>query len=357
MQLSHEWLLLLGGISLNGSMLNDVQRLHLPTLSWRPPPRVLPSEPPSPARLAARSTMDCSATAGVVVGGVIRGAHGEVIVPRAGLLLPGPPLMGCQVASEGQGGWSTVQGGGGGGGGGLSRQFVECHVKADDRCQRGGGLSSSGCRCGSCCTCMTAAAARAVTGRLQQSGEVAAVDPARSSGSWTGVLSQPSLATAEQLAPRLLPGPALAAPAEMSGQLQECLPCTSQTNSQDMAAEAATACQAATPGSTHTTGSVQSVRGWSTEIDVQPVHVDTLCFRAAAPAGEGARGGSGATAVAPTLISGWHGPNDAAGVEAAEWHLSQPCGQGQGALQLLLAVGVVLLGLVLAYPSLMLQAA
>eukprot|EP00775_Hariotina_reticulata_P013606 gene13606-13731_t len=290
MQLSPEWLLLLGGASRTGSVMNDIERLHLPTLSWHHPPRVVPSGA-SAARQVADSTMECAATAGVVVGGTRRGATGDIIVPRAGLLLPGPPLMQHDGSPETQG-WSTVESKTSS----LLRKFTESHVKANN--------------------------------------------PFR----------------ADRLA-RQLPAAALVAPRVMSRQPQKPLPGPAQADRQDIKAEALAAYPAATPGFIHAKGAAQSLRGWSSEIDTQPVHVDNVSWRAVSPAAEGGRLRSGATGAVPAPFPRWPGPSNAAGgVLTQEWCVPQPCGPGQEWLQLLLAVAVVCLALVLAYPSLMMHA-
>ncbi|KAF6250346.1 hypothetical protein COO60DRAFT_889728 [Scenedesmus sp. NREL 46B-D3] len=93
MPLSREWLLLLGGRGLCGEPLDDVQRLHLPSMSWKPPLQLCSAAQGAAQRQPGSDTVDFSANACVVVGGSREGAYGLQIVARLEVLLPGPPIV------------------------------------------------------------------------------------------------------------------------------------------------------------------------------------------------------------------------------------------------------------------------
>ncbi|KAF6261846.1 hypothetical protein COO60DRAFT_726342 [Scenedesmus sp. NREL 46B-D3] len=65
-----------GGRSLCGEPLDDVQRLHLPSMSWKPPLQLCSAAQGAAQRQPGSDTVDFSANACVVVGGSREGAYG-----------------------------------------------------------------------------------------------------------------------------------------------------------------------------------------------------------------------------------------------------------------------------------------
>eukprot|EP00878_Enallax_costatus_P010507 GHUV01010970.1.p1 GENE.GHUV01010970.1~~GHUV01010970.1.p1 ORF type:complete len:526 (+),score=164.37 GHUV01010970.1:438-2015(+) len=157
MQISHEWLLLIGGKSPQGEPLSDVQRLHLPSLAWRPPPLVYDtSSSSSPAvslRRLGKDTVNFTATAGFVIGGSRDGPYGTVLVPRLEVLVPGPPmaLSFKQLAATSAAAELDNEADEGG-------FFSSRCVQQQGQHQR---ALADGCDCGGCCCCVSHKAAAA----------------------------------------------------------------------------------------------------------------------------------------------------------------------------------------------------
>ncbi|CAL8467742.1 g7280 [Coccomyxa elongata] len=116
MRITHDWFLVSGGSPTSGSFLEDVQRLHIPTLVWGPPPAVS-GRPSRALRRIAGHTF-----AGLLAfGGCIPTIMGIMPVEKLDLLLLGTgttgliPLndgkgMGVQVAKVGEEGSSSAGG-------------------------------------------------------------------------------------------------------------------------------------------------------------------------------------------------------------------------------------------------------
>lgn len=162
MQITDEWLLLIGGKGPQGEPLSDVQRLHLPSLSWRPPPLVYDNSSGGSssstgavaARLPGKDTVDFTATAGVVVGGCREGPYGTMVIPRIELLLPGPPMACSRKQQLAAAADANAEG-----------YFHRHHHQQQQGPGIYGGCGKTalgdGCRCGSCCSCMARKAAAA----------------------------------------------------------------------------------------------------------------------------------------------------------------------------------------------------
>jgi hypothetical protein len=193
MRLTPTWLVMVGGQGPSKQHLQDVQRLHLPTLSWRPPVHVagtthsnssvdhrhiisscskggLQEAGASQQGLLVEgstigcntATAGCSADAGVLVGGLHHGAYGSCIVPRLQVLLPGPPILPAanlqHRAAAGRGpleaGMASFAS--------LPQGFAHVQVLQQPDPQQLAAwhaFATGSCRCGSCCSCLAAKAA------------------------------------------------------------------------------------------------------------------------------------------------------------------------------------------------------
>ena len=73
--------------ALQGEFLDDVHRLHLPTLTWRGPPEQMNGQAAQGVRRVAGHTL----TAGLAFGGCIATVVGIVPISKTDLLLLGEP--------------------------------------------------------------------------------------------------------------------------------------------------------------------------------------------------------------------------------------------------------------------------
>jgi hypothetical protein len=337
MQLSREWLLLLGGKGPRNEPLNDVQRLHLPTLSWKPPLQLCSTAEGAAQRQPGSDTVDFSATAGVVVGGSRDGAYGLQVVPRLEVLLPGPPIPfdaaddAAAAASSGAASQFQQQQfdsrqllhelGAGGIGGQSVMQLMQ---RRQQQQQLAAGLLADGagssCACGSCCSCLArkaAADARSCCGVAPSSAATAAA-----------LMASPS---------RIVDAAHLS---EVHSEIQSEI-----TQSEITPDPAYLLSQHAQHSSGIRAQHISSSIGSTANGSLANGTVGAAARATAAPAGAGAA----AAATAPAAA--------AAGVAGSK-KVWQPPQQKPGALlQLLLALAALVLGLLLAYPSMMLQQA
>lgn len=374
MRLTPTWLVMVGGQGPSKQHLQDVQRLHLPTLSWRPPVHVADTTHSNSSvdnkhsisscskgglqeagvgqqgLLVEGRTFECStatagssADAGVLVGGLHHGAYGSCIVPRLQVLLPGPPIPPAanlqHRAAAGRGplaaGMASFTS--------LPQGFAHMQLLQQPDPQQPAAwhaFATGSCRCGSCCGCLAAKAAA------------------------SGVPGLPSCLAGLELEP------AATQPQELwqvDGDQQQ------QQQQPDYGGSAHTAGgQQRSPGATGSLQRWQSVGGCSPQ--QKPRNKDELqdcqgCGTNCIPALQGPVGWSGefeiepAPPVPPQLpgasgFRGQRGQAQARGSAGAErvWQMGSSSSSRDGwLLQVVLACFVVLVGLVLMAPSLMMH--
>ncbi|KAF8058322.1 hypothetical protein HT031_005638 [Scenedesmus sp. PABB004] len=152
MRVTRDWLLLLGGVDARGQPRGDVQRLHLPTLAWKPAPLLLGAgggDAGRGARPPGLDTVDCTATCGVVVGGSRQGPYGDAILPRLEVLLPGPPIPFDGALEEPPDALGGV----------FAHQRLARDDDGDGDAWQLPAAAAAACHCGSCCGCLAARAA------------------------------------------------------------------------------------------------------------------------------------------------------------------------------------------------------
>jgi hypothetical protein len=400
-QITPSWLLLIGGQGPSMQPQRCIQRLHLSTLSWRPPidvaggsstasniPSSIPSRTPSTSAACPQGVcgapvgceaVGCATEACVLVGGLEDGAYGRNIVPRLQVLLPGPVIPAAAAGQDSRGvGDSPTAGSAHAALTALSGHLVHTQLPYDhhhlqqqreplqqqQQQQQSGAQgqqqATTSCRCGSCCTCLTAAAAAA-------SAAASGVPPSRLQGSCSsaGAYQQQQQQQRRPDGPNSAPAPGMpslsgpggpgqytnAGPQHMPGAKSrpgaiKCLPACLQDPSL-------------------TLNGLQGPTGWSGEFQIEPAPALPQAFsKAAGGMGQGQQQGLGqlqgcgplgGESNAGCSVGGGGGGN--AGSERV-WQMcggsSSRSSEGWG-LQMVLALVVVLVGLILMAPSVLLH--
>lgn len=323
---------MMGGQGPAREPLHDVHRLHLPTLSWRPPADVACGRgsnsssggaggPAQQSDTACCATVGCTAEACIILGGVEDGPYGRSITPCLELLLPGPVIPALEDLQD-----RNVVGTGLLAPAGANvlpqQQFLVRQVVPQQQHAAWHAFATTSCRCGGCCSCLAAKAAA--------SGEPACC-AAAAADDWRQ--QQQHKGTQNGGVPRW----------QAVGPLDDQRPPGLKGSGSTHTSSAAT-------GKCAVTGPV----GWSGEFEIEPAPTVTQLFPPSPVSGLAHRG-LGRGAQLGSLGKGWQGPEEDAGAERV-WQTKSSSSSAQGgALQLLLAVVVVMLGLVLMVPSLMMQ--
>lgn len=333
MRLTPTWLVMMGGQGPAREPLHDIQRLHLPTLSWRPPADVAcgrgsnsssgsAAGPVQQSDTACCATVGCTAEACIILGGVEEGPYGPRITPRLEVLLPGPVIPALadrqdrNMVSTGllaPAGANVLS----------QQQFLVRHVVPQQQQQHAAwhAFATTSCRCGGCCSCLLAKAAAS-------GGPACCAAAAADDG-------------------RQHP--------QQKGMQNGGVPCWQTVGPLDDQPPAGSKGSGSTHTSSPGTGkcAVTGPVGWSGEFEIEPAPAATQLFP---PAASGlAHRGLGRGAQLGGVGKGWQGAEEAAGAERVRQTKSGSSSAQGWALQLLLAVVVVMLGLVLMVPSLMMQ--
>lgn len=347
MRITPTWLVLLGGHGPRKQPLQDIQRLHLPTLSWRPPAKILDGSSSSsngdngsaqlvddPAQHelvpdhGCCATLGCAAEACIVLGGMHEGPYGRSIMARLDMLLPGPVIPALQPNQHNaSAGFSAGTGALAGGLPVLLQQhFPLRHEDAQHQRAAWHAFATTSCRCGGCCSCLAAKAA--ASGALACCAQRPSLDGAPVQGSSTD-----KGATGMGCVPRWQavggPGEQLPGPRGLGAV------------------------------NTSTSSSAKSMlsgpMGWSCEFEIEPAPATPQLFPPAAALGLAQRGQK--LRLVQDTKGGIRQSENCGGLDAGSdcvWQTTSSSSDGRG-LQLLLALFVVMIGLVLMAPSLMMH--
>jgi hypothetical protein len=350
MRLTPTWLVMLGGQGPTKYAHHDIQRLHLPTLSWRPPVHVSggssnnsKARDSGPAAHAGAlglcadgsscASVGCSAEACVVLGGVQEGAYGARIVPRLQILLPGPVIAASQTTqcSSASAGVST---GCASGSTTLWHSALYMQQTLPQEQAAWHAFATTCCRCGSCCSCLAARAAASGAGQGAGCGSTAAA-----------VVSD----LQHHRAGQQHSGPQDAASQHGS------VPRWQAVNGfqRDANLEGVGAAHSSSSGCSKGVSAGQGLSGWSGEIEIEPA---MAMQQSAHPLAALVRGHFGLGNPRFAFPGSWQVRRgveaDAGGVRV--WQTSSRSSGGGGS-QLLLALFVMAVGLVLMAPSLMMH--
>lgn len=359
MRLTPTWLVMLGGQGPTKEALHDVQRLHLPTLSWRPPVNVAGNSSSTSgaiskvgdsasaahagalgrcADVSSCASVGCSAEACVVLGGVQEGAYGARIIPRLQILLPGPVIPASQAiqrSNASAGGPAAACAGAAAGGRPTllhSALYMQHTVVQQHAVWHA--FATSSCRCGSCCSCLAAkAAASGVPQGAACFGTMidGSTDPQRHAGQQnSGLLDA----------------------ASQHGNVPRC-GAVGGFGQQGAGPKGVGAAHSSSSGCGKGVPMGQGLSGWSGEFEIEPALALQQHPRQPSAYGRAQMGLGKQCGAFPGSWQARSGVQADAGGERV-WQTKSSSSDG-GGLQLLLALIVVAVGLVLMAPSLMMH--